>query len=196
MYTSMLMRKRVALIFLVMIVCFSIIIGRLVYVQVAHGAALRKIADEYHFRGVPVSPKRGDIEDRNGNKLGTSISTETVYAIPAEVRTSGRQQEIAQRLAPLLGMKEQDTLTRLTRRSSLEYLKKRVDSKVAAQVRAMDLPGVWTTEESQRYYPHGTLAAHIIGFAGVDNQGLEGLELSRDKDLKGTPGSILTEYTA
>ncbi len=190
------MRKRVALIFLVMIVCFSIIIGRLVYVQVAHGAALRKIADEYHFRGVPVSPKRGDIEDRNGNKLGTSISTETVYAIPAEVRTSGRQQEIAQRLAPLLGMKEQDTLTRLTRRSSLEYLKKRVDSKVAAQVRAMDLPGVWTTEESQRYYPHGTLAAHIIGFAGVDNQGLEGLELSRDKDLKGTPGSILTEYTA
>ncbi|HEX3015482.1 MAG TPA: penicillin-binding transpeptidase domain-containing protein, partial [Desulfobacteria bacterium] len=87
-------------------------------------------------------------------------------------------------------------LKKLTKRSALEYLKKRVDSKVAAQVREMSLPGVWTTEESQRYYPQGVLAAHIIGFAGIDNQGLEGLELTRDKNLKGTPGSILTEYTA
>ncbi len=196
MSTSIVMRKRVALIFLVMGICFTVIIGRLVYVQVANGAALRKIADDYHFRGVPVSPKRGDLEDRNGNKLGISISSETVYAIPAEVRASGRQKEIAKQLAPLLGMDEQDVVKRLTRRSSLEFIKKRVDAKTAAQVRLLNLPGVWTTEESQRYYPYGPLAAHIIGFTGVDNQGLEGIELTRDEELRGTPGSILTEYTA
>ena len=196
MSTSIVMRKRVALIFLVMGICFGVIIGRLVYVQVANGAALRKIADDYHFRGVPVSPKRGDLEDRSGNKLGISISSETVYAIPAEVRASGRQNDIAKQLAPLLGMDEQDVLKRVTKRSSLEFVKKRVDAKTAAQVRILDLPGVWTTEESQRYYPYGPLAAHIIGFTGVDNQGLEGIELTRDKDLRGTPGSILTEYTA
>lgn len=190
------MRKRVALIFVVMGLCFMVILGRLVYVQVANGATLRKIADDYHFRGVPVSPKRGDIEDRAGNKLAVSISTETVYAIPAEVRSSGRQEEIANKLAPVLGKDVQELLKRLTKRSSLEYLVKRVDSKVAAQVRAMDLPGVWTTEESQRYYPYGPLAAHIIGFAGIDNQGLEGIELTRDEDMRGISGSILTEYTA
>ncbi|HZW83864.1 MAG TPA: hypothetical protein VFF14_10655, partial [Candidatus Deferrimicrobium sp.] len=196
MSTSIIMRKRVALIFLIIGLCFAVIIGRLVYVQVANGATLRKIADDYHFRGVPVSPKRGDIEDRAGNKLGVSISTETVYAIPAEVRASGKQAEIAKELAPILGQNEQDVLKRITRRSSLEYIVKRVDPKVAAQVRMLDLPGVWTTEESQRYYPYGPLAAHIIGFAGVDNQGLEGIELTRDADMRGTPGSILTEYTA
>jgi len=190
------MRKRVALIFLVIGLCFSVIIGRLIYVQVANGAALKKIADDYHFRGVPVSPKRGDVEDRNGTKLGISISSETVYAIPAEVRASGRQAEVAKQLAPLLGMEEQDVLKRITKRSSLEFLKKRVDSKIGAQVRSLDLPGVWTTEESQRYYPYGTLAAHIIGFTGADNQGLEGIELTRDEDMRGSPGSILTEYTA
>jgi stage V sporulation protein D (sporulation-specific penicillin-binding protein) len=194
--TSIIMRKRVALIFLIIGLCFAVIIGRLVYVQVANGATLRKIADDYHFRGVPVSPKRGDIEDRAGNKLGVSISTETVYAIPAEVRASGKQAEIAKELAPILGQNEQDILKRITRRSSLEYIVKRVDPKVAAQVRALDLPGVWTTEESQRFYPYGPLAAHIIGFAGVDNQGLEGIELTRDADMRGTPGAILTEYTA
>ncbi|HWJ03692.1 MAG TPA: stage V sporulation protein D [Verrucomicrobiae bacterium] len=196
MSTRIVMRKRVALIFLVIAVCFSVIIGRLVYVQVANGATLRKIADDYHYRGVPVSPKRGDIEDRVGNKLAVSISTETVYAIPAEVRASGRQEEISNKLAPVLGMDAKDLLNKLTKRSALVYLKKRVDTQVGSQVRMLDLPGVWTTEESQRYYPKGVLAAHIIGFAGIDNQGLEGIELTRDEDMRGTPGSILTEYTA
>ncbi|HEX3015616.1 MAG TPA: stage V sporulation protein D, partial [Desulfobacteria bacterium] len=127
MSTSIVMRKRVALIFCVIGICFTVIIGRLVYVQVINGGALRKIADDYHYRGVPVSPKRGDIVDRNGVKLAVSISTETVYAIPAEVRSSGQAADIAKRLVPVLGMGEQDLLKKLTKRSALEYLKKRVD---------------------------------------------------------------------
>lgn len=125
-----------------------------------------------------------------------SVSTETVYAVPAQVRASGRAEEISRILSGLLEMPPEDVLTRITKRTALEYVKKRVTTEVAAQIRALELPGIGITEDSVRYYPNGTLAAHIIGFAGIDNQGLEGIELTRDSALVGVPGAVLTEFAA
>ncbi|MGI6119111.1 MAG: penicillin-binding transpeptidase domain-containing protein [Desulfosporosinus sp.] len=190
------MRKRIAFLFLCVSIFLVILIIRLGYVQLSQGADLRKKAEDSHFRGVPVAPKRGNIDDRQGNVLAMSVSSETVYAIPAEVKQSGRAQEIAGILSPLLGKSASEIEQRITKRSALEYVQKRVKPEVAAQIRALKLPGIGTTEDSQRYYPYATLASHIIGFTGIDNQGLEGIELTRDSELKGIAGSILQEFGA
>lgn len=173
-----------------------VLIIRLAYVQLSQGAVLQEKADDSHFRGVPVAPKRGNIEDRQGNVLAMSVSSETVYAIPAEVRQSGRVKEMAQALAQILGKSAEEIEERITKRTALEYVQKQITPEAAAQIRALDFPGIGTTEDSRRYYPMNSLAAHIIGFTGIDNQGLEGIELTREAELKGTAGSILQEFGA
>lgn len=190
------MRKRIAFLFFCVSAFLVVLIVRLGFVQLAQGAVLSDKADESHYRGVPVAAKRGNIEDRNGEILAMSVSTETVYAVPAQVRSSGRAEEIAHTLSGILEMKPEQVLEKITKRSALEYVKKRVTAEVAAQVRALELPGVGITEDSVRYYPNGTLASHIIGFAGIDNQGLEGIELTRESELIGVPGAVLTEFAA
>lgn len=190
------MRKRIAFLFLCVSAFLVVLVVRLGFVQLAQGAILSDKADESHFRGVPVAPKRGNIEDRNGEVLAMSVSTETVYAIPAQVRASGRTPEITQTLSGLLGMTPSEVNGKITKRSALEYVKKRVTPEVAAQIRALELPGIGITEDSVRYYPNGILASHIIGFAGIDNQGLEGIELTRDSQMKGVSGAVLTEFAA
>ncbi len=190
------MRKRIAFLFFCVSAFLVVLIVRLAFVQLAQGAILSDKADESHYRGVPVAAKRGNIEDRNGEVLAMSVSTETVYAVPAQVRSSGRAEEIAHALSGLLEMERSQVMEKITKRSALEYVKKRVTAEVAAQVRALELPGIGITEDSVRYYPNSTLAAHIIGFAGIDNQGLEGIELTRDDQLNGVPGAVLTEFAA
>ncbi|MFZ3373244.1 MAG: penicillin-binding transpeptidase domain-containing protein, partial [Desulfitobacteriaceae bacterium] len=190
------MRKRIAFLFLCVGIFLIVLVVRLAVVQLGQGAGLSKIADDSHFRGVPVAPKRGNIEDRQGDVLAMSVSSETIYAVPAEVRQSGRTKEIAASLAQLLGKPETELEDRISKRSALEYVQKRVTPEIAAQVRARKFPGIGTTEDSQRYYPNGALAAHIIGFAGIDNQGLEGIELTRNSEMNGIPGSILREFGA
>ncbi|MEA4900048.1 stage V sporulation protein D [Desulfitobacterium sp.] len=190
------MRKRIAFLFLCVSAFLIVLIIRLGYVQLAQGMQLSKKADDTHFRGVPVAPKRGNIEDRNGNVLAMSVSTETVYALPAEVRASGKTAEITQKLSEILQMPAAEVEAKITKRSALEYVKKKITPEAAAQIRSLELPGIGVTEDSQRYYTNGPLAAHIIGFAGIDNQGLEGIELTRENQLKGIPGAVLSEFAA
>jgi stage V sporulation protein D (sporulation-specific penicillin-binding protein) len=196
MISFVVMRKRIAFLFLCSCIFFAVLVIRLGYVQLSQGADLRQKADNSHFRGVPVAPKLGNIEDRKGNVLAMSVSSETVYAIPAEVKQSGKAKEMALTLSPILGKSAAEIELQITKRSALEYIQKQIKPEAAAQIRALALPGIGTTEDSQRYYPLGTLASHIIGFAGIDNQGLEGIELTRASELKGIAGSILQEFGA
>jgi stage V sporulation protein D (sporulation-specific penicillin-binding protein) len=190
------MHKRVAFLFGICTVFLLILVVRLGFVQLRNGPFLKGIADNYHFRGVPVAPKRGNVEDCNGNVLAMSISSQTVYAIPAEVKKAGRSDETAEKLAKILGLKKEDVLQKITKRSSLEYVKKKISTENAAEIKQAKLPGIGIVEDSSRYYPNEMLAAHILGFVGIDSQGLEGIEFSRNKELTGVAGSILTEYEA
>jgi stage V sporulation protein D (sporulation-specific penicillin-binding protein) len=190
------MRKRIVLLFGLCSIFLMILIIRLGFVQLRDGPFLKNLADEEHFRGVPVAPKRGNIEDCNGSILAMSVSTETAYAVPAEVKKSGRQEEIAAKLSEILGMNKADILTRITKRTSLEYVKKKINTETANKIKAANLPGIGIVEDSSRFYPNGSLAAHVLGFTGIDSQGLEGIEFSRNKELTGIPGSILTEFGA
>lgn len=190
------MHKRVVLLLALCSIFLAILIIRLGFVQLRDGPFLKNLADEEHFRGVPVAPKRGNIEDCNGNILAMSVSAETVYAVPAEVRKSGRQDEIAGKLAEILEMDKAKVYERITKRTSLEYVKKKISAETAEIIKKSNLPGIGIVEDSARFYPNSSLAAHILGFTGIDSQGLEGIEHSRDKELTGIAGSILTEYGA
>jgi len=192
----LILRKRIVLLLVLCNIFIAVLIIRLGYVQLREGPFFKNLAREEHFRGVPVAAKRGNIEDCNGNVLAMSVSAETVYAIPAEVRKSGRQEEIAAFLAEVLGMEKDTVLQRITKRTSIEYVKKKIPAETAKAIKNANLPGIGIVEDSTRYYPNGSLAAHILGFTGIDNQGLEGIEFSRDKELTGINGSILTEYGA
>lgn len=193
---TIMMRRRITELFFVVFLIFFGLVIRLGYIQFVQGTELKLIAQQLHMREVPVAPKRGIIFDRNKKKMAVSISADSVYATPSVVKKSGKSSEIAKELAPILEIPEDKLLERITVNRSFEWIKRKVDFDKAQKIRKLDLPGIKIAEESQRFYPKERLASHILGFAGIDNQGLEGIEITRDADLKGIKGTIVSEYDA
>lgn len=191
--TNMTVRKRLTWIFLLASLFFFFLIGRLAWVQFVHGEELQNKALEIRLRDIPVEAKRGSILDRNGKELVTSISVDSIYAIPGHVQNP---RETAEKLAPILDMDVDTLYKRLTRKSSFEWIKRKVDNETARRVRELDLAGIEFVEESKRYYLKPSLAPHVLGFTGIDNQGLIGIEKSYDEELRGQQGRIVVEHDA
>ncbi|MDD2509643.1 MAG: stage V sporulation protein D [Syntrophomonas sp.] len=194
--TGFIVRKRIATLFFFFVIIFLLLGSRVFWVQFVKGAELSEKALQNRMRDVPVESKRGIIYDRNGNELAISVSADSVYAIPAEVCSKGQQKEIAAKLAQVLEMDEESLLRRISRNSSFEWVKRQIDPEKSKIIRKMDLPGIGLTEESRRYYPKGTLASHVLGIAGIDNNGLEGVDFYYDKLVGGTKGRIIIEHDA
>lgn len=194
--TSLLVRKRIATLFFLFTVGFLVLGGRIFWIQFVRGAELSEMATQNRMRDVPVESKRGIIYDRNKQELAISVSADSVYAIPAEVRRSGKQKYIAQKLAAVLEMDEDNVYQRITRQSSFEWLKRQIDPAISVKIREMKLPGIDLTEESRRYYPKGTLASHVLGISGMDNTGLEGIDQYYNDLVGGTKGRIVIEHDA
>jgi len=190
------MRKKITFVMIVMFLLFIAVVAKLVVVQFVQGSELQAKAEDLRTRDLPVSAKRGTIYDRNGEKLAVSISADTVTANPSEVNKSGKAEDTALFLSEVLGMDYETVLKKITKNTSFEYIKRKADFDKAQQIKEADLPGISIIEETQRFYPKEELAAHLLGFAGIDNQGLEGIEVSRDEELSGTAGSIVSEYDA
>jgi len=190
------MRKKITFVMIIMFILFIAVVAKLVVVQFVQGSELQAKAEDLRTRDLPVSAKRGTIYDRNGEKLAVSISADTVTANPSEVIKSGKAEDTALFLSKVLAMDYQTILTKITKNTSFEYIKRKADFEKAKQIQDADLPGINIIEETQRFYPKEDLAAHLLGFAGIDNQGLEGIEISRDDELSGTAGSIVSEYDA
>ena len=182
-----------AALFLVSVGSLAFLTGRVFWIQFVRGEELRARAQEVRTRYIPVEPKRGTIFDRRGRVLAMSISSDTVVANPAEIRDP---RGTAERLAPVLGMDRDEVLRILTRRTAFEYVKRKIAEEEAQAVRRLNLPGIYLTQESRRVYPKGRLAANVLGFAGMDSQGLEGVEKIYDEKLRGKPGYITIEYDA
>jgi len=194
--TSLLVRKRIAALFFLFTLGFFLLEGRIFWVQLVRGAELSEKALQNRMRDVPVESKRGIIYDRNGQELAISISADSVYAIPAEIRCSGREKEIASKIAAVLDMDEDKIFQRITKSSFFEWVKRQIDPEKSKKLRKMDLPGIYFTEESRRYYPKGTLASHILGISGIDNTGLEGIDKQYNDLVGGTKGRIVIEHDA
>jgi len=191
--THVTIRKRVACFFLFIAVIMLLLGCRLMYLQFYRSSWLTENALDQRIRDIPVEAKRGTIFDRNGKELGVSVSTESIYAIPAEILDVD---ETAARLAAILALDRDKLAAKLKRRQAFTWLKRKVDDDVAREVKVLNLPGIGLTQESKRYYPNENLAAHILGFTGIDSQGLDGVELTFDNYLKGRSGSIVVEYDA
>lgn len=194
--TNYTVRKRIATLFFLFSLVFFLLGGRVFWVQFVRGAELSEKALQNRMRDVPVESKRGIIYDRNGNELAISVSADSIYAIPAEILSSKKEKEIAQKLALVLEMDEDKLYERITRRSSFEWVKRQVEPDKTQKLRELNLPGIGFTEESKRYYPKGTLASHILGISGVDNTGLEGIDFFYNDLVGGTKGRIIIEHDA
>ncbi|MCY0886383.1 MAG: penicillin-binding transpeptidase domain-containing protein, partial [Firmicutes bacterium] len=167
--------------------------ARLVDIQAIRAAELKRRADDAHLRGVPLAPWRGLILARDGQVLADNHHIHSLYAVP--VQTRGHRQEESVLLATILGVPASRLRRRLERRQGFVWLKRRLSDVELAAVRAQlpALPGVHLTTEVARHYPQGTLAAPLLGFTGVDNQGLAGLEFRYNQLLAGRPGAVEEE---
>ncbi len=186
-------QRRILFLLLLMFVGSSFLAGRLGYLQLWRNDFFQTKALEQRIQKIPIEGLRGTIYDRNGIPLAMSVSAHTVYAIPAEVDDAPATAKI---LAGLLDLNEDFVLQRITKRSATEWLKKKVGEEEAREIIALNLPGIGVVPTSTRIYPYGSIAPQVLGFVGIDNQGLEGLELYYDTFLRGTPGQTVFERDA
>ncbi|MCY0880177.1 MAG: penicillin-binding transpeptidase domain-containing protein [Firmicutes bacterium] len=192
-----LMLKRRNFVVLVAFGLFDLLIGsRLVTIQGLASPKLRELADDIHFRSVPLAPFRGNIVDREGRLLAGSHHAYSVYAIPAQTRLARQSESIL--LASILNLSQNRVLKRLSRRQGFVWIKRRISRAELETLKSQlaSLPGVHLVTETARYYPEGELAAGVLGFTGIDNQGLAGVELVYNRYLEGKPGAIEEEYDA
>ncbi|HEU5301916.1 MAG TPA: penicillin-binding protein 2 [Acidimicrobiia bacterium] len=170
---------------------FVAIGARLVDVQARNRSYYRGLGIDQRVHTVEIPAERGSIFDRNGNDLAVSVSRSSIWADPAVQRDPAAA---AVALAPVLGADVSvlaDQLTEKDRR--FVYLARKVERDVVDQVKALDLAGVGFLPETKRFYPAGDLAAPLLGFVGIDNDGLAGLEAGRDEALAGRTGTMEVE---
>ncbi|WP_261305769.1 stage V sporulation protein D [Paenibacillus andongensis] len=182
-------RRRLFTALIIGTIIFAALILRLAYVQLWIGQDLANKAEDNWRRDIGFAPKRGEIQDRNGISLTYSMSTPTIVAIPVQIKD---KRATAAKLAEVLQGNEEDIYKLITKIASQVYIKpagRKITVEKAQEVLSLQLPGIRVAEDNKRYYPFGTLAAHILGFAGLD-KGLTGIEAKYNKELTGIAGGI------
>ncbi|MBU8768474.1 stage V sporulation protein D [Cytobacillus oceanisediminis] len=182
-------RKRLTVALFVGILVFFIIDLRLGYVQFFLGNLLTDGAKELWSRDIPFEPERGEIVDRNGIPLATNVSAPTVYVVPRQIKDPA---DAAEKLAAVLNMTKEKAYQLITKRESSVKIPegRKISHEKAKEIRALEIEGIYIGEDSKRHYPFGNYLSHVLGFSGIDNQGLMGLELYYDEELKGKKGSV------
>lgn len=188
--TTFVMFQRLRWMIIIFFVCLCVITIRLVYVQLVQSESLGIKAEQLWLRDIVFQPNRGEIMDRNGQVIVSNESTSTVILIPAHI---DNHDDTANKLAQVLQMPVE---------KAKEYVKKKASSviihpagrKISAQqeeqLRQLEIPGVYLAKDNKRFYPYDSYLAHVLGFTGIDNQGLMGLELQYDQLLSGEKGAF------
>ncbi len=172
---------------LVLMAAFLALVARGFYLQVVNNDFLQEKGDSRYLRDIEVSASRGKIIDRNGDLLAVSTPMKSIWAIPADARNMDQGQK--RQLAQLLDMPPRELDGKLASEKTFVFVKRQVPPETADRIAALKLPGVHSEKEYRRYYPSGDMTAHIVGFTGVDDKGLEGVELAFQQSLIGRPGS-------
>ena len=171
--------------------------AKLVYLQIYQHADLVARAERQQERTQPSPAKRGDIVDRRGRVLATSVDADTIYAVPTEIDDAA---EAARKICDALGdcdaRDRQSIADKLGQRRAFAYVKRQVAPDQAQRVAALNLDGIGFIKESKRFYPNKELAAHLLGWVGIDNTGLSGLEHTYDPQIRGKAGTILVHTDA
>jgi cell division protein FtsI (penicillin-binding protein 3) len=179
---------RVRFLAVVLLLWASVVVARLAELQIAQGSRYRARAQRQQERRIEVSPLRGSIFDRAGRPLAVSVEASSVYAIPDDVKDVA---ETARLLARYLDVPEATLSARLQQKKGFVWLARKVDRGAAAALKKARIPGIHLVGETKRSYPKGSLAAAVLGYVGLDDKGLGGLEHSYDEIIRGKPGEIV-----
>lgn len=166
---------------------------RLVQLQILRYGDWLQRAQRQQQRTIPVAPRRGIIYDRNGHELAMSISVDSVFAVPSEIPDP---ENTANLLARVLHSDPREMVARLKASHSFAWIARKVDAEAGQRIRAMNLRGIYFQKEPKRFYPKRELAAQTIGYIGLDDEGLGGIEHAFDARLHGTPGKMLITMDA
>jgi len=175
-------RARILFLGVVAFLWLGAILARLIDLQVVRHDELASRAQRQQQRTLEVTPKRGVLYDRNQHELAVSVSVDSVFAVPNEVADP---KMAARRLSPVLSVDATTIEDRLRSSRSFVWIKRKLTAAEANRVRTLGLAGVYFQPEHKRFYPKRELAAHVLGFVGMDENGLAGLELGLDSVIRG-----------
>ena len=181
---------RIKIVMFVILFCLLIIIGKVFYIQVFSYKKLYNYANDLWSRNLPIEANRGKIYDRNGVVLASNITTTSLVLIPNQIKDKETTTKL---LAEALNVSYDDMKKHVFKSTSIERVHpigRRLDYETADKINSLSLDGVYLLKESKRYYPNGSMLAHTLGFVGIDNQGLAGLELMYNEYLTGSYGAI------
>ncbi|HSE33035.1 MAG TPA: penicillin-binding protein [Pyrinomonadaceae bacterium] len=173
--------------------------ARLVYLQVSQHSSLSNRARQQQQNALDTTPQRGELLDRHGRQLARSIQTISLFLDPADL-DAGKLECTAQQLSSALGLNHAELAQQLSNAQSAEsrflWIARRLDLDRGNQILALNLPGIHPVIEPKRFYPNGSLASHVLGYVGIDGQGLGGVEHSYNSKIKGEPGELFLERDA
>ena len=181
---------RIKIVLFVIILLFILIISKVFYIQVISYNKLNKYANSLWSRNLPIEANRGIIYDRNGVILADNLTTTSLVLIPNQIKD---KEKTAREISNILGTSYEDMLKHVSKKTSIERVHpegRRLDFETSDKIAALNLSGVYLVKESKRNYPFGYMLSHTLGFVGIDNQGLNGLELMYNDYLTGSYGAI------
>ncbi len=188
-------RKRFLFIHLAVALVFPIISVQVIRLAVQNHAFLTQFANRQQNLVIEMPPERGAILDRNFKEFASNLKVPSIYASP-RFMTQKERSKLTGQVMQTLGLSRKFVLERLGRNKAFVWLKRRVTMKEADQIRAIKSPNLGITYETQRFYPHSEMLAHVLGFCNIDNKGVEGLELLHQEKLQGRMGFRYTKRDA
>lgn len=182
--------KRIKIIFMLMLIALFLVIVKVFYIQVFEYKKLNRLASDLWSRNLEIEADRGKILDRNGVVLADNLTTSSLVLIPNQMKD---KKHVAKELSNILGISYDAMKKHVYKKTSIERVHpegRRLSYDVAKKISDLKLDGVYLVKEAKRNYPYKDFLAHVLGYVGIDNQGLSGIELQYDKYLKGENGVI------
>ena len=182
--------KRVRIVLLIIFILFLVVILKVGYIQLFQYEKLNDLATDLWSRNLPIEASRGLIYDINNLIIADNITTTSLVLIPNQIKN---KEQVAKDLSEILGVSYEEMYRHISKKTSIERVHpegRRLSYEIADKINSLNYDGVYLLKESKRYYPYDTLLSHVIGYVGIDNQGLSGLELQYDEYLTGEYGSI------
>lgn len=182
--------KRISVVLIVVIALFLLIIFKVGYIQLVDYKKLNKLATSLWSRNLPIEASRGLISDRNGVVLANNVTTTSLVLIPNQIVD---KEDTSKKLAEILGVTYDEMYKHVSKKTSIERVHpegRRLSYEVADKISNLGIKGVYLVKESMRNYVYDKMLSHVLGYVGIDNQGLSGLELEYEDYLTGSEGAI------
>lgn len=182
--------NKIKIFVIVVFFVFIVVILKVFYIQVFSYNKLNRLAKSLWSRNLPIEADRGKILDRNGVVLADNITTTSLVLIPNQIKN---KKDTTSKLASALGVSYDEMKSHVYKKTSIERVHpigRRLSYEISDKIEKLKLDGVYLVRESKRNYPYGSMLSHTMGFVGIDNQGLSGIELEYDKYLTGEYGAI------